>query len=92
MNRPSIPFSYHNLEEIRQRKQELRQQLDKDSAQIANIWGQIFVKREESTRGQFISNIISNSALAIDAFLMFRKLRKNYKGIASLFRQTKKRH
>jgi hypothetical protein len=84
-------MSYRTLEEIRERKQELRRHIDRDSQQIGQLWGTLFVKREQSTRGEFISSIISNSALAIDAFLMVRKLRKNYKVLSGLFGRKKKK-
>ena len=48
------------------------------------------MKREESTRGEFISSIISHSAFAIDAFLMVRKLRRNYTVLSQLFSRKKK--
>lgn len=78
---------YKTLEEIRQRKADLRLQIDRDNQHISQLWRQLFVKREDSSRGEFISSIISNSALAIDAFLMMRKLRKNYSALSGLFRR-----
>ncbi|MBQ8097730.1 MAG: hypothetical protein IJ243_11755 [Prevotella sp.] len=85
------PRTYRTLEDIRLRKQELRRQLDNRGEHISQLWSQVYTKREETTRGQFISNVISNSALAIDAFLMIRKLRRDYKSVASLFKRSKKR-
>lgn len=82
---------YNTLEEIRQRKAELLKAIDHDNEHIIRLWGQVFVKRDEVSRGEYISNIISNSALAIDAFLMFRKLRKNYKNYSGLFKKKKRR-
>ena len=72
---------YRTLEEIRQRKNELRLQIDRDSERIGRLWGSLFVKREDSTKGQFIASILSHGAMAIDTFLMVRKLRKNYSGL-----------
>lgn len=83
--------TYRTLEDIRQRKDELRRQLDRDTEHISHLWDSIFVKRSESTRGEFISSLISNSALAIDAFLMVRKLRRDYSSIASLFSRKKRK-
>ena len=82
---------YRTLEEIRKRKNELRLQIDRDNQRISNLWNGIFVKHEDSTRGQFISSIISNSALAIDAFLLMRKLRRNYNSFSGLFGRKKRR-
>lgn len=83
--------TYRTLDDIRQRKEALRRQLDRDSEHISLLWGSIFVKRSESSRGEFISNVIANSALAIDAFLLARKLRRNYNGIINLFSWKKRK-
>ncbi len=72
---------YRTLEDIRMRKYELKRQIDDDGKLIGLLWGGLFLKREETTRGQFISNIISHSAMAIDIFLAVRKLKKNYSGL-----------
>lgn len=80
---------YTSLEEVQQRKEELRRLLDRDGQEIEKLWGCIFVKREESTRGEFIASVISNSALAIDAFLMVRKLRKYHSGLLRFFNRKK---
>ena len=82
-------LTYSNLEELRQRKQELRMQLDHDSHQIDQLWQGLFVRREDSTRGEFIASIISNSALAIDAFLMVRKLKKTHNTLFRIFKKKK---
>ncbi|MCR5679348.1 MAG: hypothetical protein K6G08_03925 [Prevotella sp.] len=80
---------YRTLEQIRQRKDELRRQIDRDGQHIEGLWGKLFVKREESTRGEFIANIISHSALAIDTFLMVRKLRRDYSGLFSFLKRKR---
>ena len=82
---------YKTLEELRQRKSELLLQIDRDNQRISQLWSHLFVKREESTRGEFISSVISNSALAIDAFLMMRKLRTNYSAFSGLFGRKRNR-
>ena len=87
----STPRIYRTLEDIQQRKQELRRQLDNRGEHISQLWSQVYMKREKSTKGQFISSVISNSALAIDAFLMLRKLRRDYKSVATLFKRSKKK-
>lgn len=73
--------SFRSLEEIRQRKYVLRRQIDHDTQVIDKLWTSLTTRREDSTKGEIISSIISNSAIAIDAFLMVRKLRKNHEGI-----------
>ena len=73
--------AYHTLEEIRQRKDELLDQMQGDNKQFTTVWNQIFVKRENNTKGDYIASLVTNSVTLIDLFLLFRKLRKNYKSL-----------
>lgn len=81
---------YHTLEEIRLRKEELASEIQQDNAKFSTLWNQTFVKREGSTKGEYISGLIANSITAIDAFLLVRKLMKNYGWLIG--RKKKKRH
>ena len=80
--------SYRTLDEIRLRKDELLDQLQKDNQQFTTLWNQIFVKRKDSTRAEFMSSVVANSITAVDVFLVVRKLLKNYN---ILFGKKKKR-
>lgn len=85
--------TFHTLEEIRQRKDELLDQIQNDSKQFSTLWGELFVKRENSTKGDYIASLITNSVTVIDLFLLYRKLRKNYGSILELFgKSAKKKH
>lgn len=84
------PTSYRTLEEIRQRKDELLNQLQNDNKQFTTIWNQLFVKREDSSKGDYIAGLVANSVTVIDLFLLYRKLRKSYGGIMGLFSKRKK--
>ena len=83
------PTPYSTLEAINRRKEELKQQMQRDSSKIEKLWNGVFVKHENTSRGDYISTIISNGILAVDAFLMFRKLRKNYNGVMGIFKKKK---
>ena len=84
---------YHTLEEIRLRKEELASQIQQDNTKFSTLWNQTFVKREGLTKGEYISGLIANSITAIDAFLLVRKLIKNYGGIFGMTsKKSKKRH
>ncbi|MBO7110051.1 MAG: hypothetical protein J6V97_08155 [Prevotella sp.] len=80
---------YRTLEEIRQRKNELRRQIDRDNEHISQLWGSLFVKRKDSTTGQFVTNLLSHGAMMIDAFLLVRKLRRDYGGLMQSLRRKK---
>jgi len=80
VQKPAAP-AYHTLEEIRQRKEQLTEELQKDSTRFSTLWGQMFVKRKDATKGEFIASMVTNGITAIDAFLLVRKLLKNYRSI-----------
>jgi hypothetical protein len=80
-----------SLEEIRQRKEQLLSELEKDNTKFSTLWDQIFIKREGNTKGEFVSGLIANSVTAIDVFLLIRKLRKNYGSLFGKTSSTKKK-
>ena len=69
---------YGSLDEIQQRKDEVLKELRKDSAQASTLWNQIFVKRDETTKADYIASLVSNSIVAFDTFILIRKLMKSY--------------
>ena len=84
---------YHSLEEIRLRKEELSEAIQQDSTKFSSLWNQTFVKREGNSKGEYISGLIANGVTAIDAFLLIRKLVKNYGSIfGKSSKKSKKKH
>lgn len=88
---PMIPVrtvekKYHTLEEIQKRKEELAADIQKDSDQFATLWNGLFTPRKDFSKGEWAANVISKSVTAIDAFLLARKLLKNY---GYIFRRKK---
>jgi hypothetical protein len=86
----SQPTAYRTLEEIRQRKDQLLDEMQQDNKQFTTLWNQLFVKSENSSRGDYIASIVTNSVTVIDLFLLYRKLRKNYGGLMALFGKKKR--
>lgn len=83
---------YHTLEEIRLRKEELASEIQQDNTKFSTLWNQTFIKRENSTKGEYISGLITNSITAIDAFLLIRKLMKGYGNLFGITtKKSKKR-
>ena len=70
--------SYRTLDEIRERKDQLLDELQKDNEQFSTLWSQVFVKQKDSSRGEYISSLVTHSITAVDTFLLVRKLLKNY--------------
>jgi len=81
--------TYHTLEDIRRRKDELLDQLQTDKKEFYTLWSSLFVKRENASRGDYIASMVTNSVTIIDLFLLYRKLKKTYGGVFSLFRRKK---
>ena len=69
---------YRTLEEIRQRKDELLEQIEQDNTQFTNLWHSVFLKKDENTKTDYIAGLVSNGIVAVDTFFMIRKLMKNY--------------
>lgn len=69
---------YRTLEEIRQRKDELLEQIEQDNTQFTNLWHSVFLKKNENTKTDYIAGLVSNGIVAVDTFFMIRKLMKNY--------------
>ncbi len=84
-------MTYNTLEEIQLRKDQLSQDIERDSELIHNLWDDVFKKKEDTTRGEYIASIVTNSIAAIDAFLLVRKLMKTYSGIFDFFRFGRKK-
>lgn len=83
--------TYRTLEEIRHRKDELLEQMQADNKQFSAVWNDIFVKRENNTKSDYIAGLVANSITVIDLFLLYRKLKKSYGGILGLFGKKRRR-
>ena len=70
--------TYRTLDEIRQRKEELADQIYGDSTRISTLWNDTFNSNENPTKGEMIAKLVSKGFVAFDAFLMVRKLMKTY--------------
>jgi len=80
--------TYSTLEDIRQRKEAVQANIQKDNERIGLLWHDLTAPQKSDTKGELIANLISNSITAIDAFLLVRKLMKSY---GYLFGKKKRR-
>jgi hypothetical protein len=55
------------------------------------MWNRLFVKQETSTKGEYVASIVANCITAVDAFLLVRKLMKNYSGLFGFFENKSKK-
>lgn len=81
--------TYHTLEDVQLRKEELQAEIQKQNEEINVLWNELFIPRKANTKGELIANIISNSITAFDAFMLVRKLMNQY---GSFFGRKKKRN
>ena len=81
---------YRSLDEIRQRKDEVLDELRQDNDQFSTLWNQVFVKRKDSTKADYIVNLVSNGIVAFDTIMLIRKLMRTYGILFSRRRKKKK--
>ncbi|SEN23293.1 hypothetical protein SAMN04487902_10949 [Prevotella sp. ne3005] len=79
---------YRTLDEIRQRKEKLADEIQLDNTKFTTLWNQVFLKKEGNSKGDYIAALVSNGFLAVDTFLLIRKLMKGY---GFLFGKKKKK-
>ena len=87
-NNKNTTNDFRTLAKIRERKEELLDEIQKDSEKVTALWNDTFVKRDETSKGDYIASLVSNGFMAIDAFLLARKL---FKGYGYLFGKSKKK-
>ena len=87
---PNTTHAYTTLEQLQQRKEELRASLQGESQKIGELWHGLTAPKPDSSKGEMIASLVTNSITAIDAFLLVRKLMKTYGTIGNLFRRKKK--
>lgn len=87
---PNTTPAYTTLEQLQQRKEELRASLQGESQKIGELWHGLTAPKPDSSKGEMIASLVTNSITAIDALLLVRKLMKTYGTIGNLFRRKKK--
>ena len=81
---------YRTLDEIRERKDELLDELRQDNTKMSTMWNQVFLKRENNTKTDYIASIVTNGIVAFDTFMLIRKLMKGYGILFGKKKQQKK--
>ena len=79
---------YRTLDELRQRKDQLAEQIQQDNTKFTTLWNQVFLKKEGNSKGDYIASLVSNGFMAVDAIILIRKLMKGY---GFLFGKKKKK-
>ena len=74
--------SYRSLEEIRDRKDLLLQEIRRDDQQIKTLWGELFPKQQPMaalTPSKRISSLMATGAGVLDGILLGWKLYRKFK-------------
>ena len=79
---------YRTLDELRQRKDQLAEQIQQDNTKFTTLWNQVFLKKEGNSKGDYLASLVSNGFLAVDTIILIRKLMKGY---GFLFGKKKKK-
>lgn len=82
---------YQTLEEIRRRKDELLDAIEDDNTQFTTLWHRVFLKKEGNSRGDYIASLVSNGFVAVDTFLLVRKLLRGYNTLFGKKKSKKRR-
>ena len=59
---------FRTLAKIRERKEELLEEIQKDTEKVTALWNDTFVKRDEVSKGDFIASLIGNGFMAHTLF------------------------
>lgn len=82
--------TYNSLEEIRERKDQLLEEINGDNNEFGTKWHSLFSPNKSGSKMEFVSGIVANSITAIDALILVRKLVKNYGGILGIGKKKKR--
>jgi len=72
------PIPYKTLDDIQQRKDQLRAGIQQQNEQIGLLWHELTARQDSNSKGEMIASLVTNSITAIDGFLLVRKLMRNY--------------
>ncbi len=78
---------YVSLEQLQQRKEQLREIIALEDKEIHRLWTQLAGKDKNSSRGDQLAAYVSYGVMAYDTFMMLRKLKKGYGSILNIFRR-----
>jgi hypothetical protein len=78
---------YASIEQLHQRKEQLREIIDLEDKEIHRLWTQLTARDKHSSRGDQLAAFVSYGVMAYDGIMMLRKLKKGYGSIMNIFRR-----
>ena len=78
--------SYHSLEEIQMRKEQLDEVIELENEEIKRLWGVLTEQEGELSRSEQILKYVKYGIMAYDGVMTLHKLKRNYGSILNIFR------
>lgn len=92
----SNTISYHSLREIEQRKERIREGLQRDTKDITRLCQETFVPKKPDTRKEMVTRVVNAGFMVFDGVMLARKLDSKYallsKGIELFAKWQQKRN
>ena len=79
--------SYSSIEQMQQRKEQLRQVIALEDKEIRRLWNQLTGEDKHVSKGDQIAAFVSYGVKAYDAVMMLRKLKRGYGSLLNIFRR-----
>lgn len=79
MNNIEKPVTYNTIHEIRQRKDILLSEMEKDNENINKLWKSMFHNPEPRKKGLTLSSVMNTGTGLLDGFLFVWKLYRKFK-------------
>lgn len=80
--------TFHNIEDVQLKKEELRSAIEQRSDTIATLWSELTTVKKSDDKGEIVAGVISKGIMAFDAFMLFSKLYRRY---GNLFKKKRRR-
>lgn len=79
--------SYSSIEQMQQRKEQLREVISLEDKEIHRLWTQLTSEDKHASRGEQIAAFVSYGVMAYDGIMMLRKLKRGYGNLLNIFRR-----
>ncbi|MDD7318699.1 MAG: hypothetical protein SOZ80_00985 [Prevotella sp.] len=82
---PPMPSQYKTLKDISARKQQLLTGIRADRSKMGTLWNDLTTKREHSTKGLKMADVLNTGAGIFDGAMLGWKLYRKYNGVMNKF-------
>lgn len=83
----SLKSTYGSIEQMQQRKEQLREVIALEDKEIRRLWTQLTDDDKHASKGEQIAAFVSYGVMAYDGIMMLRKLKRGYGSLLNIFRR-----